>query len=222
MCGRYNVIDNPHVRELCSTLGIKLYPGTRTNICPGGQGQFVVERDGQRLLLDGMWSASVQPKPDGSGYRPHPDFKTFNARSDRLGTSKLWRRLYSSQRAIIPASGWHEWVGKQCYELKPAAGALALGGLYQVYAFGDEVVPVFTIITCPPHPDLMHIHDKSLPLISQPADFDAWLDPAWKHPEIFQSLMQQPMVRAELQVIPIDSPKTLVPVGRIEIVGADQ
>ncbi|QDQ28266.1 SOS response-associated peptidase [Chitinimonas arctica] len=220
MCGRYNVIDNPNVRELCATLGIKLYPDTRKNIAPGGQGQFVVQRDGERQLLDGIWSALIQPKPEGSGYRPHPDFKTFNARSDRLGTSKLWRRLYTSQRAIIPTSGWHEWVGKQCYELKPLDGALAFGGLYQVYAFGEELVPAYTIITCPPHAGLSHIHDKSLPLILQLADFDAWLDPTWKHPEIFQSLML-PKLHAGLQITPVDSPKALVPVGPMEVVEAD-
>lgn len=221
MCGRYNVIDSPEVRDLCDFLGIKLYPKSRLNIAPGAQGQFVMEADGQRQLLTGIWSALIEVKPDGSGYRPNPKFKTFNARYDRLVSSPLWKRLYYSQRAIILATGWHEWVGKQCYQLAPANNAIAFGGLYQLYRFGNDLIPAFAIITLPPHPRVTHIHEKSLPLMLQPEDFDAWLDPDWWQVEAFVPLLV-PRLRHDLIATPIDSPKTMLPIRQPECIESDE
>lgn len=220
MCGRYNITDSRQVRALCDLLGIKLYPTSSQNIAPGAQGQFVMEADGQRQIITGIWSALIEQKPDGSGFRPNPKFKTFNARSDRLVSSPLWKRLYYTQRAIIPATGWHEWIGKQCYQLSPANEAIAFGGLYQLYRFGDDLIPAYSIITLPPHPRVKHIHEKSLPLMLQPAHFDAWLDPEWQQVEAFASLMV-PRLEHDLIATPIDSPKTMLPIGTSERIEAD-
>jgi putative SOS response-associated peptidase YedK len=57
-----------------------------------------------------------------------------------------------------------------------ASGAVALGGLYEIWRFGDELVPGFSVIRLPPHLKFAHIHAKSLPLMLEPEDFDAWLD----------------------------------------------
>ena len=221
MCGRYNVTDSAEVRGLCDFLGIKLYPEPRRNIAPGAQGQFVIETAGQRQLTTGIWSALIEAKPDGSGYRPNPKFKTFNARYDRLVSSPLWKRLYFSQRAIIPASGWHEWLGKQCYQLTPHNAAIAFGGIYQLYRFGDELLPAYAIITLPPHPRIRHIHEKSLPLMLQPEDFAAWLDPDWQQVEAFAPLLV-PKLRHDLIATPIDNPNTMLPSGPSECIPADE
>lgn len=108
MCGRYNVIDDPDVRRLMDILGIPLYPETRLNIAPGSKGQIVYETSTGRTLDDAYWSLLIERKPDGSGYRPSPKYSTFNARSQSLGTSPLWKKRFQSQRAIIPASGFHD------------------------------------------------------------------------------------------------------------------
>ncbi|GAB3246208.1 SOS response-associated peptidase [Chitinimonas naiadis] len=224
MCGRYNISDSPQVQLLCELLGVKLYPTTRLNISPGGQGDFVAELDGELKLTTGYWSALIEPKAAG-GYRPNPKFKTFNARSDRLTASPLWRKLYSSKRAIVPATGWHEWKDgedgkKQCYQLELGDRAIAFGGLYQLYQFGEDLVPAYSIITLPPHPRVTHIHDKSLPLMLEPADFDMWLDPNFKQIEAFAHLLL-PVLRHELLVIPVNNPKDMLAVGPVETIPAD-
>ncbi|HEY9103777.1 SOS response-associated peptidase [Chitinimonas sp.] len=224
MCGRYNVIDSPEVRALCDILGITTYPPTRLNISPGGQGEFIAEIDGARQLTTGYWSALIEPKATG-GYRPNPKFKTFNARSDRLTSSPLWKKLYSSKRAIIPATGWHEWMEgpdgkKQCFQLEFGDQAIAFGGLYQLYQFGEELVPAYSIITLPPHERVAHIHEKSLPLILQPKDFDMWLDPTFKQTDAFADLMQ-PVLRHVLRAIPVNSPKDMLAVGPVELIPPD-
>ncbi len=172
-------------------------------------GQFVIESKGTRQLVDGYWSLLIEPRPEGKpGFRPNPKFKTFNARSDRLQESPLWRGRFRNNRAIIPVSGFHEWVGKQCFQIEQPDRALALGGLYDYWQFGDEIVPAFTIITLPPHPKLAHIHDKSIPLMLEPEDYDTWLDPAYTQVDGFWSLMQ-PVLHHPLRVTPILSPATL-------------
>lgn len=222
MCGRYNVSDNPLARELMQALGLKVWPEPRRNVGPGSQGQFVIQREGSRELVDGLWSLLIQPKSNGHGYRPDPDFTTFNARSDGLATKPLWRRRYFSKRCIVPADGFHEWRKSdgQCFQVTQQGQELALGGLYEMWEFGDTVVPAFAIITLPRHPRFAHIHNKSIPLMLESTDFDAWLDPDFHDVEAFTDLLQ-PRLRRPLLVTPIESPKTLLPAGPVEVLLAD-
>jgi putative SOS response-associated peptidase YedK len=221
MCGRYNVLDSIEMRMLMNELRFDEIPEERRNVAPGSVAQFVLERDGQRQLVQGIWSLLIKPKLDGSGFRPDPKFSTLNARSDRLRSSPLWKRRYMQQRAIVPASAFHEWVGKQCYNIAQADQAIALGGLYECWQFGEALVPSFSIITVPPHPRFAHIHAKSLPLMLEPGDFDAWLDPSFTQVDAFNDLMQ-PRLRHALLATPVDTPKTLHPVGEAETIAADR
>lgn len=107
MCGRYNVSDRPETQQLLTALRVEGRAVPRRNIAPGAHGQFVIERDGQRELLDGLWSLLIEAKPDGSGFRPSPKFSTFNARSDRLQGSPLWRGRYAHKRAHVFLRGRH-------------------------------------------------------------------------------------------------------------------
>lgn len=225
MCGRYNVIDDPALREIMDILGIRLYPETRLNIAPGGKGQIVYETDSGRTLADAYWSLLIERKPDGSGYRPSPKYSTFNARSGSLGSSPLWKKRFRSQRAIIPASGYHEWKGekghKQCYHIRAARGALTFAGLYELWDFQGDIVTSFTIITLPPHPRYSHIHPSSIPLMLNQDDFDMWLDPNLTNTDPFQHLLKS-HIRQPLVVEPIKSPENLKPTGPGEEIEADE
>jgi len=139
MCGRFNVSDDPLVQGLLGELGIPLRIEPRVNIAPGAKAQIVYETHQGRTLQDAIWSLLIERKPDGTGYRPSPKYSTFNARSGSLGTSPLWKKRFHSQRAIIPASGFHEWTGekghKQCYNIHPADSAIAFAGLMSCGTF---------------------------------------------------------------------------------------
>lgn len=221
MCGRYNVIDSPDVQALMYSIGMdKVVPRTRVNVPPGGTGEFVIEADGSRHLVEGIWSLLVDPNPSGSGYRPNPKFKTFNARSDRLTSSPLWKRVYPKQRCIVPMSAFHEWRGGQVFNIHPQGEAIAMAGLWQRYRIGDDEVLSFTTITLPPHPRFSHIHDKSIPLMLRPVDFDAWLDPDFHQVDAFQGLMRT-HIPVPLVCQPVRSPTDLEPVGEAELIEAD-
>lgn len=220
MCGRMNVTDDPRVILLMEQLGLPLYPEKRHNIAPGAYAQFVVQQSNQRMLMDGMWSLLIEPKPTGEGYRPTTKWKTFNAKADRLQSSPLWKQRFARQRAIIPVSGFHEWLGKQCFQITGQEQALALGGLYELWQFGDQVVPSFSVITLGPHRQFSAIHDKSIPLILTPRDFDAWLDPALTHADAFADLMKTHLT-VTLTATPVDNPNSLKPCGAPMVIPAD-
>lgn len=220
MCGRMNV-TGPYVPTLLERLGTPIIPPQhRLNLAPGAYAQFVVEQDGNRQTIDGMWSMLIERKPSGEGFRPDPRYHTFNARSDALTIKPTWRKRYRTQRAIVPVSGFHEWKNGQCYQVEQEGQAIALAGLYEVWDFDGEVVPAFSVITLPPHPRFAHIHDKSIPLMLEPQDFDLWLDPSFTQVEAFGDLMQS-RIRHPLCVTPIASPATLEVTGPTERIEAD-
>jgi len=195
-------------------------PRTQHNVPPGGIGEFVIEAAGDRYLLPGIWSLLIQPRPEGDGYRPNPKFQTFNARSDRLSSSPLWRKVYPSRRCIVPVSAFHEWQGRQVYNIHPENEATALAGLWQTWHFGEESVNSFTVITLPPHPRFSHIHPKSIPLMLRPEEFDLWLDPDFHQVDAFQGMMKT-HIPAPLVCEPVVSPQRLERVGEIETISAD-
>jgi len=222
MCGRYNVTDSPEIRTLMEQLGLpSMAPTPQHNVPPGGIGEFVMEAAGDRYLLPGIWSLLIEPRPDGCGYRPNPKFQTFNARSDRLTSSPLWKKAYPSKRCIVPVSAFHEWKGKQVYNIHPENRATALAGLWQSWHSGDEQVNSFTVITLPPHPKFSHIHPKSIPLMLKPEDFDLWLDPASDQVDVFQKLMKT-RISAPLVCQAVRSTQFLEPIGEAEVIPADE
>jgi len=221
MCGRYNVIDSPEIRSLMGRLGLPgIAPTPQHNLPPGGIGEFVIEAAGDRYLQSGIWSLLIEPNSNGYGFRPNPKFHTFNARSDRLTSSPLWKKLYPSQRCIVPASAFHEWQGKQVYNIHPEGEATALAGLWQSWHFGEEQVSSFTVITLPPHPRFSHIHPKSIPLMLRPEEFDLWLDPDFHHTDAFADLMKS-HISAPLVCEPVASTASLAPIGAVEVIPAD-
>ena len=209
MCGRYDLNDRPNTRDLFGTLGVPGDLVERFNIAPGGIGQIVYETPQGRVLEDAYWSLLIEPKPDGSGYRPNPKYSTFNAQSRRLTSSSLWKERYERQRAIIPASAFYEWTGekghKQCHRIQPVEGVIAFGGLYERWQFDDDLVTSFSIITLPPHPRFLHIHDKSIPLMLEEKDFSVWLDHSFIGIDAFVSLMA-PHIPNELRIGIVASP----------------
>jgi len=221
MCGRMNITDHPAMRALMEGLGLTGSPEPRLNIAPGSKTQFVRELEtGERQLVQGYWSLLIEPRPAGEGFRPSHRYSTFNAQSRRLESSPLWRSAFRDSRCVVPVSGFHEWLGKQCYDITPAdSRAIALAGLYRHYRFGDTEVDAFTVITLPPQPAFSHIHSKSFPLMLLPEDYDAWLDPALKDTGAFSGLMAAG-IRFPVRATPVVSPAKLKPTGPGQVIAA--
>ena len=109
---------------------------------------------------------------------------TFNARAEGLANSPAFREPFKRRRALCPVSGWYEWVrgaGETCktqLAFRPADDELLmLAALWDRAHLDDGVVESFTIVTAPPGSALSTYHDRA-PVVVQPKDWDAWLDPA--------------------------------------------
>ncbi len=122
--------------------------------------------------------------------------RLINARVETLAEKPAFRRAFSKRRCLLPADGYYEWYPtaqlnrsnkpvKQPFFIRPAdEGVLAMAGLYEIWRDPeiDEDQPgallwTATVITTAAEDSLGHIHDR-MPMIVEPASYDAWLDPA--------------------------------------------
>ena len=217
MCGRMNVTDSPFVRELMQGLGMSVSPQSKRNIAPGSTTAILLQDAEGRKLKEAYWSLLIEAKPGKSGYRPNPKWATFNAKSTRLQSSRLWSSAFKSQRAIIPASCFFEWKDKVCHAIAPLDKAIAFAGLYRGWEFEGEVVYSFTVITLPKQAAFSHIHEKSYPLMLEEGEYERWLDPDFRNVEAFDDLLNSG-IRRDISVIPVDSPNTMEVTGDTEII----
>ncbi len=113
--------------------------------------------------------------------------KLNNARGETVAEKRPFRSSFAKHRCLIPANGFYEWqaiteagkVRKQPYYIHPTAPGdfFAFAGLLAAWTPPDgETVVSTCIITTGPNEVMAPIHDR-MPVILQPGQFDAWLDP---------------------------------------------
>jgi len=95
----------------------------------------------------------------------------INARSESLLTKPTFAKA-RDQRCLIPASAWYEWRqderGKHKNRISiKGVDTFALAGIYDANRF--------CILTCAPHSDIAHIHDR-MPVLIAPPLYDRWLN----------------------------------------------
>jgi putative SOS response-associated peptidase YedK len=110
----------------------------------------------------------------------------INARSETAAVKPAFREALASHRCLIPADGFYEWQRngktKQPYCLQVGAGELfAFAGLWDRWTNPqEEIIESCTILTTTPNSLLSDIHDR-MPVILTTADYELWLDPAFKN-----------------------------------------
>ena len=115
---------------------------------------------------------------------PSIGYKTINARAETVATTPSFREPFKSQRCLIPADGFYEWVrngkAKQPYCFEVNDGQIfAFAGLWDRWTNPQgESIESCTILTTTPNSLLSDIHDR-MPVILTPADYELWLDPAF-------------------------------------------
>lgn len=174
MCGRFNVIDNPGLRQLLQDLGVDLKLPTAVNLAPTEPVYLVRESGGQRdaeparWWLTPSWAKAVDQK-----------YAMFNARSETLGSSRAFRHPFSCQRGIVPMSSFIEWrqqgAVKQPWLITSEQEALAVAALWDVWEGGDEPLLSCTLVTTAAAPAFEPWH-RRMPLLLGPDEYDRWLD----------------------------------------------
>ncbi len=120
--------------------------------------------------------------------------RMINARSETVAEKPSFRAAFKRRRCIIPADGFYEWTKegrkKQPYLISMADGnPFAMAGLWE-HREGTEgnVIESCTILTTGANEAVRELHDR-IPVILQPDDYDAWLDPGMADPAILQPMM---------------------------------
>ena len=114
-----------------------------------------------------------------------PDFwRMFNARSETLHTSPVFRRLLRSRRCAVPLDGFFEWTDDEMKAAKAtkqpwyvhhtSGGPLWLAGLHDTQSSTE--LETFTLITMDVDPKLSWLHDRQ-PVLLDAAGLALWLAP---------------------------------------------
>jgi putative SOS response-associated peptidase YedK len=196
MCGRYsNRSDKGGEFSDLKLTFAAASPGLeqvelRFNISPSARGGseqplILLGPAGREVKLGRFWFLQHEPRP---GERLPT---TFNARIESIAEKALYRRAIESQRCLIPATGWREFVavaerkgGKQPYHFVPTdlthraapeSPFFAFAGIYSAFRSSEGIeAHSFAIVTQPASPAALPFHDR-MPAIVPAELYDTWL-----------------------------------------------
>jgi putative SOS response-associated peptidase YedK len=153
--------------------------------------------------------------------------RSFNARAETVATRPAFRAAFRERRLLVPATAFYEWQraagARRPFAFRRADGApLAFAGLWERWhdPASDQWLRSLTIITTGAGPDVAPVHERQ-PVVLEPADFAAWLDPGAGDQPGLQSLLV-PSPAGTLLATPVgpavgntanDSPRLLDPLA---------
>jgi len=207
MCGRF-VLMTPG-KDLAERFGLQEIPDLkpRYNIAPT-QMVVIIRLDRntlQRRLVQVKWGLIPFWAKDTSMRH-----RLTNARAESVTQKPAFRAAFKQRRCLIPADGFYEWKrregGRQPYLLRNANGiTFAFAGLWESWKGPDgEIIESCTILTTDANDLTRPIHDR-MPVILHPRDYELWLDPEVKDPNLLKPLLC-PYPSEEMIVRPV-SPK---------------
>ncbi len=121
----------------------------------------------------------------------------INARAETVATQPAYRESFRQRRCLVCADGFYEWkklpTGKQpIWIARPDRELFAFAGVWaQLKRSDGETVHSCSIITCEPNAMMREIHDR-MPVVLDPADEGAWLDPEGDEDELVELLRPAP------------------------------
>jgi putative SOS response-associated peptidase YedK len=175
VCGRYGLsVSRVRFDERFPFVDFPLTVTPRYNIAPT-QDVLAIRNagDGARAELV-RWGIEL---PAAEGGR-----SLINVRSETALGRGFFRKLLEDDRVLLPASHFYEWTGygpaRRPLLLTPRDGLVAFAGLRGRWTDPrtGRSVPAVTILTCPPNDLIRPFHDR-MPVILDPAGWEAWLDP---------------------------------------------
>lgn len=176
MCGRYVLGD---IAALAARFDVTVDPSTtapRYNVAPTQTMPVVVKQSPNRLVMM-RWGLVPSWAKEGK-----TEQLMINARAETLGQKRTFSKLLTSQRCLVPASGFYEWqqtgAGKVPHYISLKDDSLlSFAGLYDRWTDdqGTELYS-YTIITTEPNELMASIHNR-MPVILRQDDEAFWLNP---------------------------------------------
>ena len=132
----------------------------------------------ERLLGPARWS--IVPPWEKTLTLP---YSTFNARAEKVGTTRTYRGALAHQRALVPTGGYYEWVTTDGVKTphfitSTSDTPLAFAALYSWWQESPHALPVCTatILTADAPETLSWIHPR-IPVFVPPEWWEKWLNP---------------------------------------------
>lgn len=211
MCGRVTILDEPSVIEILNELDADYEASVmnhlpRLNVGPSEKLPIICNNGTNNHVVDAVWWLLLQASE--KGFKANYQWKTFNARAERLRSSKLYNKPFKQSRCLILVSAYYEWTKegekRYPYMIKPLDNSvMAFAGLYKEWDAGEQQATSCTVITTDGHPELEHIHKKSTPVLVPKHQWSEWLDPAAQDTSVFDELFV-PRFDTKMEVIPVD------------------
>jgi putative SOS response-associated peptidase YedK len=181
MCGRYAITLPPDaMRALFRYREQPNFP-PRHNIAPTQPVPVIRAHDGERQFILMRW-----------GFIPGwvKDLKNFplviNIRGESAAEKPSFRAALTRRRCLMPADGFYEWhrIGtgrgteNRAYLFRrPDRGLFAFAALWETWHSPDgSEIDTVALVNGPANGLMSAIHERC-PVIVDPADHDAWLDP---------------------------------------------
>ena len=142
-------------------------------VAPGKFAPVIVQGRAGRYLAPRVWGVPPPPKIAAEGGQAVTNVRNLDS-PFWIGTLR-----HTELRCLVPVTSFMEWGGekgqrKQHWFSVPSEPVFAFAGIWR-----DSEVPSFAFLTCDPNPMVAAVHDKSMPVILNPWDYDRWLTADW-------------------------------------------
>jgi len=130
-----------------------------------------------------------------------------NARIENIKEKSTYKKAFTENRVLIPASGFYEWKktkeGKQPYYITLKKRKIfAFAGISTVFEDKGKMIKTCSIITTPPNSLIKKIHDR-MPQILSKNQYDDWINPKLQDKENILKMLK-PVSAKEMQMHPVD------------------
>jgi putative SOS response-associated peptidase YedK len=180
MCGRFTLTTTPDEVARHFELGEVPQLAPRFNVAPGQAIATIslASDGGRRVLALRRWGLIPAWAKD-----PRIGSRMINARFETAAEKPSFRSAFRKRRCLVPADGFYEWAArpgaaKQPYHIAlPGRRCFAIAGLWESWRDpAGASLESCTLLTTSANPKLRAVHDR-MPVILDPADYAAWLDP---------------------------------------------
>ena len=178
MCGRFSLAATGEEVAAHYQLPEVPYVVPRYNVAPTQPVAAVrLDQAGARELTFFQWGLIPSWAKD-----PAMGSKMINARAETAAEKPAYRAAFKRRRCLLPATGFYEWHQldgrKQPRYIHPTDDKLmSLAGLWEIWQSPDGgLLETCTILTTTPNSLMESIHNR-MPVVVDPLDDGAWLDP---------------------------------------------
>lgn len=122
--------------------------------------------------------------------------KLINARAETVAEKPSFRSAFRQRRCLVLADGFYEWQQQEDKQKQPFYFRMsdehpfAFAGLWEHWEDKDtgKTIESCTLLTTEPNELMQSVHNR-MPVILEPKNYDIWLDPEVKNPELLQPFL---------------------------------